>query len=153
MRLRREGGKERRREGSWSAYREKKGGRRKFCSLKNHHKKPKQTCVWKKGTDNTYQENVYLFFHHHQIFFSGGFEMKSKKVCFSVHMKTGFWLRQFPSVKASYDFNIHASLLLIWVLQNKQIYHGLYPIHLPSLTTAHLRKTMASEKIQKIKQR
>ncbi len=102
MRLRREGGKERRREGSWSAYREKKGGRRKFCSLKNHHKKPKQTCVWKKGTDNTYQENVYLFFHHQllglfhtrekeermrawrlnrgggliKIFFSGGFEMK-----------------------------------------------------------------------------
>ncbi len=71
-----------------------------------------------------------------KIFFSGGFEMKSKKVCFSVHMKTGFWLRQFPSVKASYDFKIHASLLLIWVLQNKQIYHGLYPIH--PISSSHL---------------
>lgn len=159
----------------------------KFALSKTFTKSLKQTCVWRKRTDNTHLENVYIwvFFRPHYQFlglfltrekeervrawrlnrgggsmtFSFQVDLKLNQkgilqfqcvcMCFSVHMKTGFWLRQFPSVKASYGFNIHASLLLIWVLQNKPLSHGLYPIHpilLPSLTTAHLRKTMASEK-------
>lgn len=61
--LRREGGKERRREGSWVAYREKEGDRRKICSLKNLHKKLKTNVrVEKKDRQHTSGKCIYLFF-------------------------------------------------------------------------------------------